>query len=176
MSLYPTLTAPQVDGLFELIDRTVLSSAAASISFTGISAAFRIFEIAVEIAKDASAGSVRVRLNGDSGANYDYQQVTGSDTSVAASRTTGASGFIVTGGGVAANDFAAINAIVAKPLAAQPAIGLFSVAETQGGIRIAETAGRWNNTAGLISEITLLATLGDFAAGTAFVLTGDQHA
>lgn len=57
-----------------LIGRTVLTGTAASISFTGIPAAFEDLEIVLTARLTSTGNIVRMRFNGDTGNNYDFNR------------------------------------------------------------------------------------------------------
>ena len=158
-----------------VIDSTTLGSASASISFaTGLSG-YKLFRVTAYFVKDATNGSVRVRLNNDSGTNYDVQRLYGSSTTVGAGRSTGQTGILLNGGGVPqASQTATAEVIVAKQVAGSASMVLGRlVYQASGPVLMEEnTASRWNNTADLISRIDLIATTGNFDTGTVAVLEG----
>lgn len=155
-------------GAWTVLGSQVLESAAASVSFPGISTTYRMFRVTAYIVKDGTNGQVRLRLNADSGSNYDDQLLRGDNTTVSASRTTSATQ-LTTGNTITASNVAAIEIVIAKQLAASTAMMLSRM--FMGSAQILDSkAGRWNNTADLISRIDLLSSSGNFAAGTTVVL------
>lgn len=64
-------------GAVSLISEVITSGSAANVTFSSISASYRDLEIRVR-GRGTDAGAdqpVRIRFNGDTGANYDYQQL-----------------------------------------------------------------------------------------------------
>lgn len=78
------------------ISETVLSASAASVAFSNIPQNFRHLMLFTQARTDAAAESdnVTIRFNGDAGANYDFQQLSGSSTTAAASTVRGATSII----------------------------------------------------------------------------------
>ena len=155
-----------------VIGSTTLASPAASISFASIDSKYKMFRVTAYLLGDASGKVVSTRFNNDSGANYDYQHVTGSDTTVSAARSTGQTD-IDFPSGLAANQSETFTMVVAKQVTGSPAMVLIDAALTDsGGFTKGNIAGRWNNTADLINRIDLISSSGNFAAGTVVVLEG----
>ena len=152
-----------------VIGSQTLESAAASVSFTGISTTYRMFRVTAYIVKDGNAGGVNVRLNNDDGGNYDRQRMIGGSTTVSANRATGQTSF--SDDSTAANTATTQTIQVAKQLAAAPAMLLRESTYLLGGdVAVQRAADVWDNTADLISRIDLIASAGNFAAGTVVVL------
>ena len=81
---------------FEPIATTTLGSAAASISFTGISAAYTDLRLIVSAIGAAASCYVAIQFNGDTGTNYSYTQMRGDGSSATSGRgTSSARGFIL---------------------------------------------------------------------------------
>jgi hypothetical protein len=68
------------------IAETALGASAASVTFSNIPQGFRSLLLITQARTDAAAenDNINIRLNNDSGANYDFQQVYGNSTTVAA--------------------------------------------------------------------------------------------
>lgn len=156
-----------------VIDSETLAAPASSVSFTGISDTYRMFRMTAYIVKDGTSGVAYVRVNNDSGGNYDRQTIGASSTTVSAARSTGDTEWRATVASITGNTHATTSIVVAKQLAASPAMYL---AETtyapSGGVQPGRLAGRWNNTDALINRIDLISGSGNFAAGTTVVLEG----
>jgi hypothetical protein len=151
-----------------VIDSETLAAPASSISFTGIDTTYKMFRVTAYLIQDGSAGRPLLRLNNDSGTNYDWQRVSASDTTVSASRVTGDTSIDI-GGDSNANQVMTHTITIAKQLAGSPAM-VVGDRYNDAGIWLRHHGARWNNTADLISRIDLIASAGNFAAGTVVVL------
>lgn len=164
---------------FELISDTTLTSAAASIS-ASVSTDYRRFRLTLYVLKDATAGEALIRFNADSGANYTWQLAYASATTAASSRVTGSAYIPATGGqfNIAASSPALCTVEVEKPLASTPArtVGSTSLFAdlTTDAVALTEVSGEWSNTADLISSVAIVASAGNFAAGTRLLVEGAQ--
>ena len=159
---------------FTLIEDQVLGSAAASITFnTGLSG-YTKFRLTLYVIGGA-ASNIRgwLRLNGDSGANYAYQYIAAGDTVVAPARSTGQAQIVIAGPSEISPATAATIAVeVQKPTSTVPARISAGASYYPGAISMTITEGEWNNTADLISSISIITSVGDFAANTRAVLEG----
>jgi hypothetical protein len=98
---------------YELIESSILTSTAASISFSGLAAyadTYKHLQLRLMARSNGPFGedAVRVRLNGDSAANYSFHQLYGQGSSVissAAINQTAADVFFIAASGAAANAF-----------------------------------------------------------------------
>lgn len=175
------LTAGNV-GLYKIAE-FVLVAGAASVTFSAIPATYRNLTIYYQAQGDAAAtnGAMYGRLNGDSGANYDFYQVninaappsTGSAESIAA--TSGQIG-VITFGTAPANVFTAGRIEIpnyAGTVAQKEAFGLsgLKVANTAGNIFALLNQFHWRNTAA-ITSIQLFPGAGNFIIGSSFQLYG----
>lgn len=158
-----------------VIDSETLAAPASSISFTGIDTTYKMFRITAYIVKDGTDGLVQLRMNNDSGANYDAQRLRGDSTTVDAARATGDTSINCNRNGESGLS-QTLEIVVAKQVAGSPAMVLWDqvMLDNAGtpAMNKFNIAGRWNNTADLISRIDLIASAGNFAAGTVVVLEG----
>lgn len=155
---------------WEFIEETTLESAAASVSFTSGLTAYKFFRLTVYILNDTTSKSVYVRLNNDSGSNYTAQEVRGNSTTVSGSRATAAQ-FTISGPGLATGQSASMGLLVTKPSASMKA-QMTVLAGMQPSPVLSLYGGEWNNTADALSRIDVLASAGNFAAGTSILLEG----
>jgi hypothetical protein len=156
---------------FTLIEDTVLGSAAASITFSDLGD-WTKFRLTLYAIGDGSAKVVSARLNGDTGTNYARQQLGANSTTVAGERVTGDTDFNINSvATLGANQMMLCTLEISKPLTTTPARGTASVAYNS-TVVLEEFAYEWNNTADLISSITILSSSGNFAAGSRAVLEG----
>lgn len=170
------VTAAEFKKGFGCIYDTTLGTSAASIDVTGIVSGYAHLLIEV-YARDDNAGAgmdnLLIRFNGDTGSNYDYQRVTGANTTVsadaAAAGTSGVIGIIVAGGSTA-NRFGHSNILI--PNYANAAND--KIASSFGG-GVSGTAAssfqafnamvNWRSTAA-INRVTLLSSTGNLVTGT----------
>lgn len=75
---------------YELIDSQVLSTSAASVTFSSLPATYRDLKFIISAKAVEATGVIRMRLNGDSGANYNYVSMSGNGS---ATHSGSASGF-----------------------------------------------------------------------------------
>ena len=156
---------------WDVIDSTTLGSAAASISFaTGLSG-YKLFRVTAYMIKDGTGGNAQLRLNNDSGANYDDQRVQGFVTSTPSGRATSQTYVLLAQ--LDASTAGTIEIIIGKQLAGATGMILSESTQLVSGYFVTRyVAGRWVNTADLISRIDLISSGGNFAAGTVVVLEG----
>ncbi len=163
----------------EHIAAVVLTEAASSISFAGIDPSFRMFRLTLYIVKDANAGQAELRLNNDSGANYDQQYIDFSGTTKTGARNAGLDSMRVTNfDNIAANGLLVAEILIAKQLAATHA-RIQSNASYGGSVNplIDLVVAEWNNAADLINRIDIVESgANGFAAGSRAVLEGIQLA
>jgi len=156
---------------FVLIEDRVLGAAAPSVVFNTGLTDFTRFRLTVFVVKDGTNGALQLRFNGDSGANYASQLVAASASSPSGSRSTGATVFAPLSGVMAANTPTFVTLDIQKPQASDPA-RITNEGAWGSDITYVAKVGEWNNTADLISSITILSAAGNFAAGTRIVLEG----
>ena len=158
-----------------VIGSTTLASPASSISFaTGLSG-YTMFRITAYIVKDGTLGAIQMRINNDSGANYDDQTLSGNSTAVGAARQTGQTQWPFPQSAVAASTNATLEVTISKSVSTSPALAVASftfIPNGESSVGEGRSAGRWNNTADLISRIDLISSSGNFAAGTVALLEG----
>lgn len=172
---FRALLGAGVAGPWDVIDSVELGSAAPSVSFQSIDSKYKMFRVTAYLINDANVASFLLRLNNDSGSNYNRQLLQGLDTTVSAVRTASATSIEVTGGiAVAASGIVTLEAIIAKQVAGSAGMVLVGVTQPTdaGALYTARVAGQWANTSDLINRIDLISSAGDFAAGTVVVLEG----
>jgi len=160
---------------FTLIEDQVLGSAAASITFSTGLTDYTKFRLTLYGIKDASAGRLQFRCNGDTGSNYARQTVFASGTGLASARATTTSVDLnASHNNIQASTPFLCTLEVVKPLSSLPArmTTEFSWIQDAAGVAYIGATAEWNNTADLISSISILASAGDFAIGTRAVLEG----
>ena len=156
-----------------LIESQTLGSAASSVTFSSGLSSYKFFRLSGYVVNDTSAKTASLRLNGDSGANYARQSVSAISTTVAGARETGQPSIGLGYGNIAASGTASIEAIISKPSASVKAQVVEGMGyEFSSGDATAVNAGEWGNTPDSITSLSVIASVGSFAAGTSFLLEG----
>jgi hypothetical protein len=160
---------PTLARTWEHIDTQVLSGTAASVSFPSLSTDYKVFRLTADIFTTASL-AVWIRLNNDSGGNYDYHSVAAG----AGGATTNAAAQLVIIGAAGAASRNHVSAVIAKQVAADQATGHAVGTYLTGAfaMTLTDTTLGWRNTADLISRIDLVASTSTFAANTRVTLEG----
>ena len=152
------------------IGSTTLSAAAPSVTFSSGLSGYKFFRLTIYIVNDANSGQATVTLNGASTA-YAEQRVQVASTTVIGSRSAPA--YLVATDGIGANHRGNISLLIAKPAAGVKAQGILQSGQGDTtAINLNLNGGEWDNTADLISSITINKSSGNFAAGTSILLEG----
>ncbi len=162
---------------WEHIEAQVLDAAAPSISFTGIDAAFRMFRLTLYIIKDGNAGQVELRLNNDSGGNYNQQYMNISHATRTSARNAGLDSLRVTNyDNLAANGVLLADILIAKQITGQEGrIQSHASYEGSADPMVDLVSAQWANAADLINQIDIVESgANEFAAGSRAVLEGIQ--
>lgn len=173
-----TQTFPQ--GLTK-ISENILGGSSATITFSSIPATYRALQLHCTIRGTAALTftSLGMQFNGDTGANYDVEQIFGTAATIAASEginTTSMSIGEMTANSASAG--AASTHIIDIPLYAGTSFWknattkhVLNTGTGTGTIYSKLWTGRWRNTAA-ITSIVLTPGSGSFGAGSSFVLYG----
>jgi len=163
------------------IGSTTLGSAAASISIN-VPTPYDFYRVTMFGIRTLSGINtiIGIRLNGDSGANYAFQQVAANSTTITGARSTSQTsvGLTDSNGWDASQGLTAMfTALIAKPAAGVKAqtIGQSNYpagnpANTTGELNL--IGGEWNNTADEVTSVAVVSSSGNFAAGTTVLLEG----
>lgn len=164
------------------IGTTTLSSTSASVTFSSIPA-FTHLRVHWHVRTNSgnTNDNMLLRFNGDSGANYDFQLIEGSNATATASASTGQTSILIgtAVGGTGTSGFFS-NGVVNVVGASQAASGHVATVTgtwyacwsgTAATSQAGTTGGLWVPS-GAITSITLLPAAGSFAAGSAFSLYG----
>lgn len=166
-----------------LIAETILTGSATTVTFSGIPQIFRHLMLTCQARTDvaAEADGVMLRFNGDTGANYDRQSLTGN--AVTASALGSRAQISIQAGSVDAANSRAGNF---SPVSVQilgytrtdnekwilSQSGVFGNVSADADLFVQVFAGRWRNTTA-ISSLTLLPLTGpNFVSGSRFGLYG----
>lgn len=154
---------------YDLLDSQVLSTSAASVTFSSIPATYRDLVLVVEVSA-SSASAIVLRINSDTGNNYSNVRMGGNgSTTVSSTQTT--SFFSASSYGTVGTDKSTVIWRLLDYSATdkhKSALCRFDRASTG----VTATASRWANTAAITA--LELNTLGnpDFAIGSTFYLYG----
>lgn len=178
-SKYVDATAQAVTKIQEVL----LAAPAATITFTNIPQTFRNLRLVLtgRSAKAATTDMLYLQFNGDTGANYDFQQLTGIGATAAGNEFFGANairmGYIP--GANATADYAAC-AVVDIPNYANTTFQTVANSRVSqhygtasGNMETYLIAGFWRSKAGITSITLSLTSTVNFAAGTIAMLYGE---
>lgn len=173
------LIKPEVPLGMSLVSETVLSIAAASVTFTSIPQGFRHLMIMAQARTDTAGelDTVALRFNGDTGASYDYSAVQNGTFSATRAATRIVNGFCE-GAGSRSNCFSFIQTYISaysrsdmeKYMYARG--GVFGDLSADADLFYISTYGHWNSFAP-ITSVTILNLAGpNFIALSRFQLYG----
>ena len=162
---------------FQLITTQVLSSAVASVTFSGIDQTYRHLQLRIT-ARDTSAGTsngpLYMTFNGDSAGNYSVHRLSGNGSAVASSSSTSSSSMWV-GDSIASGSTAGVyGAAIVDILDYSQTTKYKTIRNLSGvtGTNIVDlTSGSWRNTAA-VTSLTISAALATTAVGSRFSLYG----
>jgi len=156
-----------------------LGSSSSSVTFSNIPQTYKHLEIR-SVAKETSAANgsynLRIRFNGDSGANYTIHRLFGNGTSATSDAFTSTTSTIA--GNVAANGFSNVQGAGICQILDYNSTGKLKTVKTLSGADtnstdsyIFNTSGLWLSTSA-ITSITLITDATSLAAGSMFALYG----
>ncbi|GAA0719825.1 hypothetical protein Drose_06120 [Dactylosporangium roseum] len=163
------------------IAENILGAAAASVTFSSISTTYRQLQLWVAARGDAPLAFVEtiLRINGDTTASYDSQQITGKSAIVAAFENIAGSGLLVgeTAGASTPAGSGSVHVINIPWYRGTLLHKMVTVSHglilgtASGSFESKHWSGRWRNTAA-VNSLTLLTGSGNFVAGSSFALYG----
>ena len=170
---------------YTLINSNVLTSSAASITFSSIPATYTDLVVRMSI-RNSTAGAYgatgRFKLNGDTATNYSVTTLEGNGSSASSNRISSqAYGQLTYNGydtaGNTASTFSSIELYIPSYLASQnKPISTFTATENNSTTGILEVdANLWRNTAA-ITSIEIYSDTGNFVSGSSFYLYGISNA
>lgn len=174
--------SPTSLGGFVRLSQQILSGDAASVSFTGISQAYSMLKI-IGYGRSTQAttfANVFIQINGDGSANYDYQYMSGNNTTVAgASAQAQTSGFCGLFPGTSSTRTTQVGMFeILIPMYALTAFekqiqSLFSVSESTANVgqQIVASLVTWRSAAA-INRVDFIPGANNFKAGSVFTLYG----
>lgn len=163
---------------FEEIAEVSLTAPAASVEVAGIAAGYAAFLLIWSdvYGDNAAAQALYLTFNADGGANYDYSEIAFN----AATSTVHAAAFIYIGrcGDTAGVELHDSGFLIIFNRAANEKLTIGTSVEVQeAGGNVEDAIGRhlegkWRNVAAEISTVTITPSVGNFVAGSRFVLLG----
>jgi hypothetical protein len=161
------------------IATNTLTSASATVSFTSISQTYTDLVLVVQCGNSANAQSnIAVRVgNGsyDSGSNYSRTIIYGDGSSAISARTTNDT-YLPIAAGAANNTVVGVNNIHFMNYSNTTTNKTFLSRGDQTSLYTVATVGLWRSTAAINQIQLLLATGGNFVAGSTFTLYGIKSA
>ncbi len=159
-----------------LLERVVLTVAAASVAFASISQNYRHLRLNVYGRSDTAGTSqegVHALFNGDAvAANYDYQRVYGIGAAVTANQAPASPSIgEIPRAGEAANIFEGFSVLISEYASATKHKHRLSVSGARGSGMVAVYSSRWESTAA-VTDITVQPAANNFVAGSVFELEG----
>lgn len=161
-----------------LIQKQLLASPAASITFSAIPGTYDSLQLILDCTGTAAGSpTLSVRFNGDTGANYNWQLLTGFDTTVQASASATATSMVI--GSVAGSSSlfpAMLKMLIPNYINTakyKGATGTSYVNHTTaiGDGRSRTFGGTWRNT-GALTSLDFILSSGNFATGSVISLYG----
>ena len=158
---------------YEPIATTTLSTAAVSVSFTGISSSYTDLKI-VAVGKRVSGGALAIRFNNDSATNYSKTRLAGNGTTASSGRDISGTEIGTNGWNSTYDQLYEIDVMSYGGSTYKTALVRMSADENGGG-EVSRIAGLWRSTSA-INRVDLLITSGTIAAGFTATIYGIKAA
>jgi hypothetical protein len=158
---------------YEPIATTTLGSAAASVSFTGISSAYTDLKI-IAVGKRVSGGVLAIQFNGDTTTNYSRTRLAGNGTSASSTSNSGTSNISTNAWNATYDQLFEIDVLSYAGSTYKTALIAMSIDIVSSG-EVSRMAGLWRSTSA-INRVDLLITSGTIAAGFTATLYGIKAA
>lgn len=158
---------------YEPIATTTLSSAASSVSFTGISSAYTDLKI-IAVGKRVSGGALAIQFNGDTGTNYSSTRFASNGSTASASHNASVNSISTNGWNATYEQLYEIDVFSYAGSTRKTSLVRMSADENGGG-EVSRIIGAWANTAA-INRVDLLITSGTIAAGFIATIYGIKAA
>ena len=169
-------------GIWRPLGDTVLSANAASITFSGIPGTLIHLALIVHARTDGAfnATELRAQFNGDTGNNYDYQQMLGQGNAPVAAEGLAQSGVLVgaqPAASAVANSFGSSAAFIPNYVNTANNLSLVAMAQfcyatSSTGCDVRFVSGHWRNNSAVTSILLLSGSADNFIAGTRATLYG----
>ena len=169
---------------YTLISSNVLSSSAASVTFSSIPATYTdlVLRASVRCDNGGNQNNLRIQFNSDSSSNYSETWVRGNGTNAASSRVSSQTNIlealVVNGDGSTASTFGSLEMYIPSYTVSQnKPISTIAVQETNAtGAFIYATADLWRNTAAITSIYIEAGATVNLLSGSSFYLYGISNA
>jgi hypothetical protein len=168
---------------YSLISSNVLSSSAASVTFSAIPSTYTDLVLRISSRSDSTidASTIRLRFNGSSSASYSETLISGKPYVVVSTRGASATYmfnagyFVDDGNGATANTFGSTEVYIPSYTASQnkPISGISAQENNALAARITGEAGLWSNTAA-ITSIEIFSNY-NFLSTSSFYLYGIKN-
>ena len=168
---------------YTLISSNVLSSSAASVTFSSIPSTYTDLVIRASIRTDdagVQAAQFRIRLNGDTTTNYSATRVFGNSGTASSSRSTSGTllgAYDANGAGSASNTFSSAEVYIPNYAGtANKPISNFGVSEDNNanGVYVGASAGLYRGASAITSIECYVASI-NFVSGSSFYLYGIKN-
>jgi hypothetical protein len=147
-----------------------LGAAASSVTFGSIPSTYRDL-ICIVVAEGSTTLQGRIRLNSDTGSNYNYQRLSGNGTAASAERAGSvSSGFLSAIAQATTTGALQMNINIMDYSATDKHTTIISRAD-QAANGTDAIANRWANTAA-VTSVQILTSTGNWASGSTFALYG----
>ena len=169
---------------YTLISSNVLTTSAASVTFSAIPATYTDLVLRISARKDGGGNTFKVQFNSDTATNYSNTVLTGNSSAASSTRNTSQVYVRVFGANEStftANSFGSSEVYIPSYTVSQnKPIGNFGVSENNSAAAdaafINATAGLWQNTAAITSIVITDPAAGNFVSGSSFYLYGISNA
>lgn len=168
------IRTPYIKGSWVRVGSQVLGSAASTVTFSGLNGDRDVLYYLSysRIATGTSGGNCLLSCNSDTGTNYGFQLLSGSDTTVAGARNTSIAGIIGCATGLNPGQYGTNSTILfSKSGFIRPA--LVSSIDAVSGTTVTKvhfSGVSWNNTTDNITTLTITESANGFGAGSMFDL------
>lgn len=159
---------------YEPIATTTLSTAAASVSFTGISSAYTDLKI-IAVGKRVSGGALAIRFNNISTTTYSKIRLAGNGTTASSSLDTNQTSIGTNGWNSTYDQLYEIDIISYADTTRNKTALVRMSADENGGGEVSRIVGTWRSTSA-INRVDLLITSGTIAAGFTATIYGIKSA
>lgn len=148
-----------------------LGSSAASVTFSSISQAYRDLILVIETLAATGSVGLTLRINGDSGSNYNYVRMDGTGSSAISGSSASQTSMLLAFYGQATTTARAINTLSIMDYSATDKHKTILNRADQAADGTHAGAGRWASTSA-ITSLAFTSNSGNFAAGSTFSLFG----
>lgn len=163
---------------YTLISSNVLTSSAASVTFSSIPSTYTdlVLRVSARSNESATTTTMKVTLNSDTGGNYSVTELRGNGSTAASARDTAVpylNQYLINADTSTANTFGSLELYLPSYTATQKKpVGVFFVRENNTtAADIYATANLWQGTAA-VTSIQLNANGNNFVSGSSFYLYG----